>query len=201
MCAKWLTSAPQHLVKMQIIFPVTGHSFLPADRVSALIKKDVKKLYTTVVPEEYYSIFRKYGTLKKLGVEWHAQNWKKEAGDVLKPTSSLHFKIKSCNRIILTRSKTGENHIFVDVNNAKGICKTGKQIIYTNPLKNVEQLMTKHFGASWRGITDTDLTYYTHLIKTPHIVEDIASDGESEDEQEGMCENCNSPGEEEYKFV
>nr|CAI5848738.1 unnamed protein product [Callosobruchus analis] len=223
MCAKWLISAPQHLDKMQIIFPVTGHSFLPADRVFAFIEKDVKKLDTIVVPEEYYSIFRKYGTLKKLGVEWHAQNWKKEAGDVLKPTSSLHFKIKSCKRIILTRSKTGGYHIFVrgepnykvDVNNAKGICKTGKQIIYINPenlelnkvnikplkLKNVEQLMTKHFGASWRDITDTDLTYYTNLIKTPHIVVDVASDGESEDEQEGMCENCNSPGEEEYKFV
>nr|CAI5850893.1 unnamed protein product [Callosobruchus analis] len=225
MCAKWLISAPQHLDKMQIIFTVTGHSFLPADRVFAFIEKDVKKLDTIVLPEKYYSIFRKYGTLKKLGVEWHAQNWKKEAGDVLKPTSSLHFKIKSCKRIILTRSKTGGKHIFVrgepnykvDVNNAKGICKTGKQIIYINPenielnkvnikplkLKNVEQLMTKHFGASWRDITDTDLTYYTNLIKTPHIVADIASDGESEDEQEGMCENCNSPGEEEYsnKFV
>nr|CAI5844727.1 unnamed protein product [Callosobruchus analis] len=104
MCAKWLISAPQHLDKMQIIFPVTGHSFLPADRVFAFIEKDVKKLDTIVVPE---------------------------------PTSSLHFKIKSCKRIILTRSKTGGNHIFVrgepnykvDVNNAKGICKTGKQII------------------------------------------------------------------------
>nr|CAI5836051.1 unnamed protein product [Callosobruchus analis] len=100
----------------------------------ALIEKEVKKLDTIIVPEEYYSIFRKYGTLKKLGVERHVHNWKKEAGDVLKPTSSLQFKIKSCKRIILTRPKTGGNQIFVrgepnhkvDVNNAKGICKTGK---------------------------------------------------------------------------
>nr|CAH7765624.1 unnamed protein product [Callosobruchus chinensis] len=223
MCAKWLSSAPQHLNKLQIIFPVTGHSFLPADRVFAFIEKEVKKLDTIILPEEYYSIFRKYGTLKKLGVDWHTQNWKKEAGDVLKPTSSLHFKIKSCRRIIITRSKTGGNQILVrgepnykvDVNNARGICKTGKQIIYINPenlelnqvkvnpkkLKNVEELMRKHFGESWRGITDTDLNYYKKLIQTAHIVEDIQSDGESEDENEARCVSCNSPGEEEYKFV
>ncbi|CAF4763168.1 unnamed protein product [Pieris macdunnoughi] len=38
MCMKWLYSnAPPHVKKLEIIFPMVGHSFLPPDRVFAKI--------------------------------------------------------------------------------------------------------------------------------------------------------------------
>lgn len=68
--------------------------------------------------------------LKKLGRDWHVQNWKKEAKNILKPPSALHFKINSCKRIILTRSENANDQIFVrgkpnykvDINNGKNAC-------------------------------------------------------------------------------
>ncbi|CAH1960177.1 unnamed protein product [Acanthoscelides obtectus] len=44
MCAKWMLEAPSHIEKLQLIFPATGHSFLPPDRVFALIEKKIKNL-------------------------------------------------------------------------------------------------------------------------------------------------------------
>ncbi|KAI4458199.1 dna-directed rna polymerases i ii and iii subunit rpabc2 [Holotrichia oblita] len=77
MAAKWLSQAPRNIKKVQLIFPVTGHSFLRADRLFALIEKGVKKLDTIILPDEYYDIFKKHGTLKKLNYDWHIQDWKK----------------------------------------------------------------------------------------------------------------------------
>lgn len=43
MCCKWLLNAPLNIERVELIFPVVGHSFLPSDRVFALIEKQIKK--------------------------------------------------------------------------------------------------------------------------------------------------------------
>nr|CAI5866539.1 unnamed protein product [Callosobruchus analis] len=44
MCAKWLANdAPKHIQTINLIFPVTGHSFLPPDRVFGQIEKKIKE--------------------------------------------------------------------------------------------------------------------------------------------------------------
>lgn len=43
MAAKWLQDyAPEHIMGLEILFLVVGHSFLPPDRVSAKIEKEIK---------------------------------------------------------------------------------------------------------------------------------------------------------------
>lgn len=44
MLGKWLyTEAPRHLKRIELIFPVVGHSFIPPDRVFAKIENTLKK--------------------------------------------------------------------------------------------------------------------------------------------------------------
>lgn len=53
MCSYWLTTkAPSNIKKMEIIFPVVGHSFIPPDRVFARIEKTVKSKESIVSPAE-----------------------------------------------------------------------------------------------------------------------------------------------------
>nr|CAH7714163.1 unnamed protein product [Callosobruchus chinensis] len=135
MCAKWLANdAPKHIQTINLIFPVTGHSFLPPDRVFGQIEKKLKKMDTLTDVNDYYKIFENFGTVKKLGIQWKALDWRKAIADVIKPTSALHFRINSCKRIILTRGKKGtvlvrgEPNYFGDINNPLGITKRGKHI-------------------------------------------------------------------------
>lgn len=59
MLMKWFQTDPQHIKKLEVIFPVVGHSYLPPDRVFGNIEKVVRKRNTLVTPDEYYEIFGK----------------------------------------------------------------------------------------------------------------------------------------------
>ena len=64
MAAHWLTNtAPANVEVVELVFPVVGHSFLPADRVFGRIEKRIKRTETSVTPNEYHAIFREQGTV------------------------------------------------------------------------------------------------------------------------------------------
>lgn len=63
MLSTWfLTLAPVHLDTLEMIFPIVGHSFLPADRVFANIEKKIKKKDVITSPDEYTNLFSDFGT-------------------------------------------------------------------------------------------------------------------------------------------
>lgn len=62
MLSKFLNEAPTSLKIIKIIFPVVGHSFIPPDRVFALIEKDVKKHSVLLTDQDYIHIFQKYSS-------------------------------------------------------------------------------------------------------------------------------------------
>nr|CAI5837518.1 unnamed protein product [Callosobruchus analis] len=146
MCAKWLANdAPKHIQTINLIFPVTGHSFLPPDR-----------------------------------------------------------------RIILTRGKKGtilvrgEPNYSGDINNPLGITKRGKQISNICPkeielnkvelnikkVKNVDELLCKHFGVDWQTKADQEnLIYYKNVVmQYGEAIENENSDGEEGGEEDGLCQ-------------
>lgn len=63
---KWLAiNAPASIKNVDtFLFPVTVHSFMPADRVLSLLEMEIKNKYTIVCKEEYHEIFKQYGTFK-----------------------------------------------------------------------------------------------------------------------------------------
>lgn len=83
MLTKFLASyAPQNIKNIEIVFPVTGHSLLPSDRVFGLIEKKIKKMDTLIKKEEYHAVFETYGTIKLIGRDWVPYNWKERKNSV-----------------------------------------------------------------------------------------------------------------------
>lgn len=91
MCAKWLSNAPKGIQQVEITFPVTGHSFLPSDRVFGLIEKELKKIEQILEPQEYIDVFEKYGTVIKLGTDCIVADWKKSKRRNFQTTSIVAF--------------------------------------------------------------------------------------------------------------
>ena len=68
MCSFWLgTLAPNHIKEIEVVFPVTGHSFLPPDRVFGLCEKKIRKLEVIATREEIYDLIAENASIKILG--------------------------------------------------------------------------------------------------------------------------------------
>ncbi|CAH2102407.1 unnamed protein product [Euphydryas editha] len=89
MTMKWLANAPENIKTVEIIYPVTGHSFLPPDRVFAFTEKQIRKLEIIVHPDEYRVIFSNHATVHNLASDIPVLNWKQSCKDILKLLAKL----------------------------------------------------------------------------------------------------------------
>lgn len=68
MVTYWLAvCSPKNIREVEIVFPVTGHSFLPADRVFGVIEKELRKTEVTSNPDQYIDVIRKHSSIQRLG--------------------------------------------------------------------------------------------------------------------------------------
>lgn len=189
MLCKWIVSRPQ-IKCIEVVFPVTGHSFMPADRVFGNIEKDLRQSEVLISPEKYVEIIKNHATIVKLDTV-DVFDWKKAVPSVMKPTSSLPFKVTLCKRFLIKRSKRhgnalikGEHYYKSDINSScQNVCKKNKQISDINPTKintglvkvksakraDVNALLQKHFGDGWETLAD--LEYYVNVLSTESIEE------------------------------
>lgn len=195
MAMKWLINASNNIKTIEIIYPVTGHSFLPPDRVFALTEKQIRRLEIIVQPEEYRAIFSDHATVHKLVSDIPVLDWKETCKETLKPTQSWHFQISKCKRVILSRKQNtvlvrGEISYKNDLSTNKSILKRGKQVQNINPqtvtlgvaikpakLNDVRRLLDKHYGQDWEN-------KYEHLIfykSVLNVTENLTNYEENED--------------------
>lgn len=88
-------------------FPITGHSYLPSDRVFGHIEREVKRKEVIIQPQEYHNIIANYATLILMGnSDCKVLDWKGVAGKILTPPGQWHFKFMESKRIIIKRSRT-----------------------------------------------------------------------------------------------
>ncbi|CAH2088921.1 unnamed protein product [Euphydryas editha] len=113
MCSKFLfTYAPRSLKKIEIIFPIVGHSFLPPDRVFAKIEKTLRKKEIITDPKQYVDILQEHGTTFNLGQEVPVYDFKKECSGNLKPPVATINNVKKEKITDVTRllsNHYGEN--------------------------------------------------------------------------------------------
>lgn len=200
MGVKWLQEAPRQIRELQIIFPVTGHSYLPPDRVFGVTEKKLKRMDTIILPTEYHHVFEEQATVFLVGKDWNVQNWKEEAEKNIKAPGSLHFKISQIKRLILKR--TPRNHILVSgemtyrnsTSNLLPVTKRGRKISDIAPTElpvgvlvkeakkqDIESLLTVHFGKEWRNLPN--LAFYKGVIESDmpqEEEEEVPNEGESE---------------------
>ncbi|CAN7944460.1 unnamed protein product [Ixodes hexagonus] len=198
----WLQNeAPPTVSKVSLVFPVTGHSFLPPDRVFGRIEKDIRKREEILNPAAYNDIFAEHGTVLELGRHWDVYDWKSYSTEVLRPTSSLPFKISATKMFHIQRCENersprirAEPHYRFSQANPVSVLKRGKRLtqapdrceLYAhqlNPLKvkDVTSLLIKHFGESWKE--QEPLSYFVEAFST-------AQGNEVEANSEEDCTCC-----------
>lgn len=205
MLTKWLTEAPQNVKKIELVFPVVGHSYIPPDRVFAQIEKEIRKHEVISGPQQYIDIISKYSTVNNLGTDFEVLDWKTASQEVFKPVGSWHFQFKLCKRYILKRSKKpgnvliqGHLHYRTDDGVFKNVCKRNKTTSMINPRKinvsnnitdskkkDVLTLLKSHWGNDWQQ--NEDLSFFVQLVESNAQVED--------DEDRECDEECEQYGE------
>ncbi|GBP44071.1 hypothetical protein EVAR_85225_1 [Eumeta japonica] len=204
MLGKWLTiEAARHVKKVEIIFPVVGHSFISHDRIFAQIEKDLKKREVISSPEQYQEIITQYCKLTPLDTI-AVQDWKSAYAPIIKPTTSWHLQFQKCKRFFLTRSKTnnllvqGEQSYRNDIKVKKTITKKNKSITMVIPdvipanqiipnkakVTDVSNLLKKHYGEQWKDIET--LTFYKNIEARRSEQEDLEEISEISND---LCEN------------
>lgn len=206
MLSKWMTEAPKNIKKIEMVFPVVGHSYIPPDRVFAKIEKEVRCREVINSPQKYLDIISEFGTVTGLGNnDCDVFDWKSATQMVFKPVGSWHFKFKQCKRFILKRSKRqgniliqGHLHYKLDNGVSKNVCKKEKvssmivpekinasNDLTANKKKDVLTLLKSHWGNEWQQ--NEELVFFKKLL------EDYVDDGQVEEinndeNNEHLCE-------------
>ncbi|GBP67512.1 hypothetical protein EVAR_49879_1 [Eumeta japonica] len=194
MIMKWLHETTSNIKNIELIFPVTGHSFLPADRVFALNERVIRKRENIIDPKEYKTIIEEHATVHQLATKVTVYDWKGKCKEFLKNTNSWHFQISKCKRLVLKKKGNkinvrGEVSYINDICQSKSLLKRGKRLVEMTlnsipvgvPIKaakqkDVNNLLTKHYGADWMHLEE--LKYYKNVLTRDN--NDITnSDGES----------------------
>lgn len=198
MCMYWLGNQTT-VSRIEVIFPIRGHSFIPPDRVFGNIEKEIRKREIILQPEEYLGIFSQFGTVLRVGNDVVVYDWKTELGNVMKPPGAWHFSFLKAKRMIIKRQKggsvtiQGEVAYNLDVGMSRTVNKKAKSLSNLKPaviskqniLKqkkkaDVKSLIAAHYGDDW--IENTDLSFYKYVLEE-------AQDLEEDTAPENLCEN------------
>lgn len=181
-CSKWLLENPS-IHTIELVFPVTGHSFMPADRQFGVIERKLKKMEVILHPNEITEIITECSSIVKFGSDCIVRDWRDSVRKVLKQTTSWSVQFKECKRFILKRSKKagnvlirGELNYKTDLGKFENVCQRNKQISMLNPqplanivpvnknkLQDVKKLLQKYFGPEWVDLQS--LIFYKDLFQ------------------------------------
>lgn len=181
LCA-WLNQfAPKTITKIEVIFPIVGHSFMPPDRVFGLIESKIKKTNVILDPKDYESIIEKYSKVLWLGNDWKAHDWKQLTSAHIKPPGSWHFQFSSTKRFILSKKANtvtvqGEVLYKTEQGVSRSVLKRGKTLaLMANPsllttgrisdpkkAASVNALLKVHYGDNWQN--SKEFLFYKKLI-------------------------------------
>jgi hypothetical protein len=106
--------------RVEHIFPIRGHSFMPPDRVFGRYEKVLRKIETISEPEEYHKIYSTAATVNVLGADWQIYDYMSASKQVI--VKKLPFKMrdqrvfvyspKSYGKVACKNTYTGSENLF-----------------------------------------------------------------------------------------
>lgn len=199
----WLANfAPKNIQDVAVIFPVTGHSFIPSDRVFGKIETEIKKHEMILNPADLLSIIGQFGEVINVSESVTVYNFKDSMTGVVRQTQSWPFQISKIKRILFRKHGKscnieikGEQHYYYDVANFSSVFVRKKsvadilptQVMETNCVKrekknDVLSLLKKHFGDEWSN--DERLRFFKYVIDG----EAVAGENEEDDPDAPDCD-------------
>ncbi|CAH1099631.1 unnamed protein product [Psylliodes chrysocephalus] len=202
---------PKNIMKAKRI---KGEEYRNFKGYSLISRKKIRKKDTIINPQEYLDLFSESGSVQVLGVNWKVYDWQEQVKAHVRATSLLPFKINSCKRVMITKNTKGNvivqgepfyKHL---IGTAQGICKKRKTFYDINPdemstghrkikpekIKNVDELLTDHFGSTWKEEAENlGLQYYRDVLSD----ENRGNEKAEEVQEELLCD----PQEDKNKFV
>jgi len=137
--------------KINHIFPVRGHSYMPPDRIFGRIEQVLRKKENIISPKQYVDIFKKFCTVKEYNKDFFIYDYKSAVKKVVKTKSEF----KSTEQKIYTYVK-GQQTV--------GISKT-----YSGIPEKVEVLKRKCNIASMFDLTLLPQTNHVKLPKQTDV--------------------------------
>lgn len=196
----WLQfEAPPQIKKIEIVYPVVGHSYIPPDRLFGKIERIYKKTTVVINPNEYIAMVKKFATVYRVGFEVPVNDWRSETQKVFKQPGYWHFKFQPSKRIIIIKGNGGSPLVRGEAfyrNNLcipKSLCKRGKHVtqIELRPLvagvpinndkkRSIEKLLEKHYGENWEQ--NDSLDYFKDIFQNVLETNSVLA-------EENQCEN------------
>ena len=171
---------------VELVFPVTGHSYLPADRVFGNTEKRFRRMDTIISPNQYIDIISEGATLLKFGDDFPVYDFKSAAETIIKAPGQWKAYFSQCKRFFIKHSKrvgnvlvNGELFYKTKTGSFENICKKNKNIsilaidkhilqkgvpVKKMKLRDVDSLLKSHFGDDWRNREGIDLTFYSQIL-------------------------------------
>lgn len=84
MLLSYVNSKANPFQEVKVVFPIRGHSYLPADRVFGRLEKEYRRQEVMKTPNSYYEIMKLHGRVHKICTDWNVFNYKKLADQIFK---------------------------------------------------------------------------------------------------------------------
>ncbi len=70
--------------QIRVIFPVRGHSYMPADQVFGRVEKRYRKLSRIITPKSYTDVLKQFGRVREYGKHWQVYDYKLLGSQIVK---------------------------------------------------------------------------------------------------------------------
>nr|CAI5834638.1 unnamed protein product [Callosobruchus analis] len=178
----WLQSTKSQIQSITIIFPVRGHSFLPADRIFGRVERILKKEAFIKKEETYHELYKQVGEVKVLGQHWKLFN--------IKGLETLYKKlngISSMKKIVLKKQMQKGNSVVLcrglcnyrfeaETEKYENLAKRGRsftnfsleeislgRILPPKKIQNLQLLLKADFNDDWEA--DPELAWFKQLVE------------------------------------
>ncbi|KAG8292165.1 hypothetical protein J6590_045834 [Homalodisca vitripennis] len=168
MCHSWFGRfAPKNIEEIQLIFPITGHSFLPPDRVFGVVAKELRTREEIINPQDIINILSAHATVK-LGVDCEVEDFRSVALNCLKDIKQWNFQISKCKRIHFT--KAGNNQIIYTRGESTYVSDLGKKQILTKkgvPVNRLNPDAIEKSNSEPKKRKKTLINFYVSTLERP----------------------------------
>jgi hypothetical protein len=189
----WLQNTKSKITTITVIFPVRGHSFLPADRTFGRVEKILKKEPFIKTKEHYHELYNEVGEVKVLGRDWKLYNvkglenvYKKIPGISGLKKIVLQNQIQKGRSVVMFR-RLNHYRFESESETFQNLTKRGRSItnyklqeltlgrkLPPQKIDNLKSLLKADFNDDWEE--DPDLEWYKNLIANNNSMANATND-------------------------